>query len=168
MIRRLLFALAVLGTAGCTTPAPRADFTPAPSILLIGVTGLTGDDPLLRELPAGARLGEDVLATGVAGPAALEWLDGRPAVQQLRAPRDPLGWARSSGLPVALHVRDAALASGPEWVRAFGPPQPVPPDADPSGQGLHIEIIGGFVHDQQVGRSQKKTRQQQTVALAAR
>ena len=117
------------------------DFSPAASVLLIGITGLDNQDSLLADLPPGARIGHDVLATGRGSAAALSLLDGRDAIEQVRAPHDPLAWAVASGWPVRVDVLDRSLISEPEWV-ASGIRATVPDSLPAVGlKGLHVVFL---------------------------
>lgn len=145
-MRRVLAATTVAAAAwfgACAPPGPRTEARiQAPErILLVAVTGLQRDDPILEDLPGSWRSAGDVMATGMGGAAVLEWLDGRAAVEQLRQPRDPLGWARQAGYAVDVLVRDASLRSSPEWVHAMTSFRCGPEALTPLDQGVRVEVL---------------------------
>jgi hypothetical protein len=141
--RWVLILIAAQTGAGCglvVAPDP-GDISPAASVLLIGIIGLDTQDSLLGGLPPATRIAHDVLATGRGSAAALALLDGRDAIDQLRAPGDPLAWAAASGLPVRVDVLDRSLISEPEWV-ASGIRATVRDSLPATGQrGLHVIFL---------------------------
>jgi hypothetical protein len=137
--RRILW-LATGLALGCA-PGPRTDIGPAPPIVVVAVTGWGAQNPGLDELPDDVRDGDDLLATGMGATALLEFLDGRPALEQLRQVRDPLAWARDRGWSVRVDVLDTGIRSEPEFVVAvsnwdFADRFPQPADVD-----LHVIVV---------------------------
>jgi hypothetical protein len=87
-------------------------------LLLVAVTGLRTDDPVLERLDPSVRRGADTIATGTGASAVLELLDGRTALDHLREPADPLAWTMPIGWVAQVDVMDAAVRSAPEWIHA--------------------------------------------------
>ena len=88
---------------------PHRGLCPAPSthpagpqpVLVVAVTGLQADDPVLDALPSSVFRSTNTVASGTGAAASLELLDGRSALEQLRDPRDPLAWAARWAGPAA-------------------------------------------------------------------
>jgi hypothetical protein len=129
--------------AACSAPAPSGPEPGPPprGILLIAVTGLTREDAAFDVPGPGVHLAEDVLSTGRGSTALFEFLEGRPAIEQLREPADPLGWAGSAGLEVELLALDDQLRAEPEWAGRFSTHRPPELQLRPPASGLRIVVL---------------------------
>ncbi|RKZ05469.1 hypothetical protein DRQ32_12425 [bacterium] len=135
----LLIACATLGA--CAT-LPRASDPAQKRTLIVAVVGLTHDDPILDTLSGRHTRAENVLATGMGATALFELLDGRPALEQLRYPADPMAWARQTGEELRIDALDPAIISAPEWARA-GLAAQTTALPDPNGYATWQVIVTG-------------------------
>lgn len=113
--RALLLIAAMVMACG---PPPSTDPGASNVLRIFAITGLRADDPILAGLPDSVTRSEDTIASGTGAGAVLELLDGRSALDHLRAPGDPLAWAHARGWATRIDVMDTALRSTPEWVHA--------------------------------------------------
>jgi hypothetical protein len=136
--RVLLLALGLTAACGTGLSTDPAEDGP---LLLVAVTGLRADDPVVsRALPAVQR-SSDTVASGTGASAVLELLDGRPALEQLREPANPFAWTSNQLWSAQVDVMDPSVRSAPEWVHAHLDWQFVEEFPQPAAADLHVVVV---------------------------
>lgn len=157
---RIAVVLALLLLAGCRdaerTAAER--FGPEDTLVAIGVVGLRPTDVDPATLPTLSTAAEtavrwtDVLASGTGTAGALAVLDGRPALDHVRRPRDPAVVWQRVGRGFTLHGIAPTLRSEPEAARALGADvalagHDLTDFAPATDGGVHALLVDPFAHD---------------------
>ncbi len=128
------------------------------TLVAIGVVGLRPGDvdravlPALAAAAGNAVRWTDALASGTGTAGALAVLDGRPALEQTRRPRNPaVAWERS-GRGFTVHGIAPTLRSEPEAARALGADvtlvrRDLTQFAPPADGGVHALLVDPFADD---------------------
>ncbi|HKK72071.1 MAG TPA: hypothetical protein VKA86_12690 [Candidatus Krumholzibacteria bacterium] len=148
----------LLVLAGCRGETLRGGIDtldPADTIVAIGVVDLRPGDVDPAVLPALVSAAEDAVhwtdarASGTGTAGALAVLDGRPALDQVRTPRDPASAWEDAGRRFEVHGIAPTLRSEPEASRALGADVAVVGndlasfDPPPDG-GVHALLVDPF------------------------